>query len=72
MSECGSSDGEVDFKPSIDISSLPTPVQNRVKALKNLQLKTVQVVLFLIIVRATGYYKSILGRIYAPTHTIKG
>ena len=45
MSDCGSSDGEVDFKPSIDISSLPIPVQNRVKALKNLQLKTVQVIL---------------------------
>jgi nucleosome assembly protein 1-like 1 len=42
MSDCGSSDGEVDYSPCIDISSLPVVVQNRVKALKNLQLETVK------------------------------
>jgi len=42
MSDCESSDGEVDFKPTIDISSLPNVVQNRLRALKNLQLETVK------------------------------
>eukprot|EP00088_Acartia_fossae_P053083 TRINITY_DN6023_c0_g1_i1.p1 TRINITY_DN6023_c0_g1~~TRINITY_DN6023_c0_g1_i1.p1 ORF type:complete len:341 (-),score=108.80 TRINITY_DN6023_c0_g1_i1:723-1712(-) len=42
MSESGSSDGEVEFRPCIDIASLPGPVQNRLKALKNLQLSTVK------------------------------
>jgi nucleosome assembly protein 1-like 1 len=51
MSDSGSSDGEVDFKPSIDVSNLPVPVQNRVKALKNLQLKTVQA--------ESEYYKAV-------------
>eukprot|EP00088_Acartia_fossae_P064856 TRINITY_DN798_c0_g1_i2.p1 TRINITY_DN798_c0_g1~~TRINITY_DN798_c0_g1_i2.p1 ORF type:complete len:328 (-),score=122.75 TRINITY_DN798_c0_g1_i2:28-1011(-) len=41
MSDC-SSDGEVEFSPCIDVSSLPEVVQNRVKALKNLQLETVK------------------------------
>jgi len=36
------SDGEVDFKPSLDVSHLPQVVQNRVKALKNIQLDTVK------------------------------
>lgn len=42
MSDGESSDGEVDFKPLLDIESLPKVVQNRVKALKNLQLQTVK------------------------------
>lgn len=42
MSDTESSDGEVDFEPSIDISKLPVVVQNRVKALKNLQMETVK------------------------------
>jgi len=42
MSDTMSSDGEVDFKPSIDVSHLPQVVQNRVKALKNIQLDTVK------------------------------
>jgi len=37
-----SSDGEIEYCPSIDVSSLPIVVQNRVKALKNLQLETVK------------------------------
>jgi len=39
---CDNSDDEVDYSPCIDISSLPIVVQNRVKALKNLQLETVK------------------------------
>lgn len=42
MSDTMSSDGEVDFKPSLDVSHLPQVVQNRVKALKNIQLDTVK------------------------------
>jgi len=42
MSDSGSSDGEVDFRPAIDVASLPLVVRNRVNALKNLQFKTVQ------------------------------
>jgi len=42
MSDGESSDGEVDFRPQLDIESLPQVVQNRVKALKNLQLETVK------------------------------
>lgn len=43
MSDSGSSsDGEVDFRPAIDVESLPQVVRNRVNALKNLQFKTVQ------------------------------
>jgi len=41
MSDCESSDGEVDFKPCLDVASLPKPVQDRVKALKNLQMDVV-------------------------------
>jgi nucleosome assembly protein 1-like 1 len=42
MSDGESSDGEVDFRPTLDIESLPKVVQNRVKALKNLQFETVK------------------------------
>lgn len=42
MSDGESSDGEVDFRPTIDISTLPTVVQGRIKAMKNLQLETVK------------------------------
>jgi len=41
-SDHDSSDDEVDFTPTVDIASLPAVVQGRLKALKNLQLKTVQ------------------------------
>jgi len=51
MSDTDSSDGEVDFKPTIDISSLPVVVQNRVKALKNLQLETIRA--------ESDYYKEV-------------
>jgi len=42
MSDSDSSDGEVEFCPAIDVSHLPNVVQNRIKALKNLQLDTVK------------------------------
>ena len=44
MSDSESSDDGVEFKPSIDVSQLPVCIQNRVKALKNLQLETVKVI----------------------------
>jgi len=51
MSDSGSSDGEVEFRPCIDVSSLPNSVQNRVKALKNLQLEIVKA--------EAAYYKEV-------------
>jgi len=36
------SDGDCDFQPSLDVSSLPQVVRNRVKALKKLQFETVK------------------------------
>jgi len=51
MSDCESSDGEVEFKPCIDVASLPLAVQHRVKALKNLQMDVVKA--------ECGYYKEV-------------
>jgi len=51
MSDSECSDGEVEFRPTVDISRLPVVVQDRVKALKNLQLETVKA--------ESDYYKEV-------------
>ena len=43
MSDTESGEAEEEFQPSIDISALPIQVKNRVKALKKLQLESIEV-----------------------------